>query len=102
MCCTKVLKMYFDNFLFSVSVISINGVEPNYANLNSPNSYKLFKYNSPLLLKYDNGKLPEFQIAYETWGQLNQTKSNAILLFSGLSANSHAKSHQVSQIYRLN
>jgi len=36
--------------------------------------------------------LPEFDIAYETWGTLNADKSNAILLHTGLSASSHAKS----------
>lgn len=38
------------------------------------------------------GVLPEFDIAYETWGQLNEDKSNAILLHTGLSASSHARS----------
>jgi homoserine acetyltransferase len=33
--------------------------------------------------------------AYETWGNLNKNKDNAILLFTGLSANSHAKSSKV-------
>ena len=39
------------------------------------------------------GVLPEVYIAYETWGTLNAEKSNAILLHTGLSASSHAKSH---------
>jgi len=39
------------------------------------------------------GVLPEVYIAYETWGTLNADKSNAILLHTGLSASSHAKSH---------
>ncbi len=38
--------------------------------------------------------LPEIKIAYETWGHLNSDKSNAILLHTGLSASSHAKSHE--------
>lgn len=42
------------------------------------------------------GVLPEINIAYETWGNLNDSKSNAILLFTGLSANSHAKSTQAN------
>lgn len=40
----------------------------------------------------DSGCLPEFQLAYETWGTLNEARDNAILIFTGLSANSHAKS----------
>ncbi|MET0291909.1 MAG: homoserine O-acetyltransferase [Steroidobacteraceae bacterium] len=38
------------------------------------------------------GELPSGVIAYESWGQLNADKSNAILLFTGLSPNSHAAS----------
>ena len=38
------------------------------------------------------GILPEVYIAYETWGTLNADRSNAILLHTGLSASSHAKS----------
>src|SRR5271156_1781265 len=38
------------------------------------------------------GHLPEVYIAYETWGTLNSTRSNAILLHTGLSASSHAHS----------
>ncbi|EJT71101.1 hypothetical protein GGTG_12122 [Gaeumannomyces tritici R3-111a-1] len=45
----------------------------------------------PLLLDW-GGILPEFHVAYETWGALNADRSNAILLHTGLSASSHAKS----------
>lgn len=31
-------------------------------------------------------------LAYETWGELNEAKSNAILIFSGLSPSAHASS----------
>jgi hypothetical protein len=41
------------------------------------------------------GILPEITLAYETYGELNADKSNAILLHTGLSASSHAKSHKV-------
>lgn len=44
------------------------------------------------------GILPECEIAYETWGELNEQKSNAILLFTGLSASAHAKSHNRSDV----
>lgn len=39
------------------------------------------------------GVLPELDIAYETWGELNEKKDNAILIQTGLSGSSHAKSH---------
>ena len=40
--------------------------------------------------------LPEFNVAYETWGKLNAGKSNAILLHTGLSASSHAHSTEAN------
>ncbi len=33
--------------------------------------------------------MPEFQLAYETYGQLNKSKSNSILIFHALSGSSH-------------
>jgi homoserine O-acetyltransferase len=41
---------------------------------------------------YRGGKLQDPSIAYETWGSLNQDKSNAILIFTGLSPSAHAAS----------
>ena len=38
------------------------------------------------------GVLPGAHIAYETWGQLNEARDNAILLFTGLSPSAHAAS----------
>jgi homoserine O-acetyltransferase len=38
------------------------------------------------------GVVPGAQIAYESWGQLNADRSNAILLFTGLSPSAHAAS----------
>ncbi|CAM2068788.1 homoserine O-acetyltransferase [Sulfidibacter corallicola] len=59
--------------------------------------YNLFEWNRPLELQL-GGSLPRFQIAYETWGSLNEDKSNAIILFTGLSASSHAKSHSRTDV----
>ena len=53
---------------------------------------QIFKAEDPLCLTL-GGRLAEFQVAYETWGQLNETRDNAVLLFTGLSASAHAKSH---------
>lgn len=66
---------------------SLSGPEPSYTAGVTENFYS----NKPLLLDW-GGVLPEFNIAYETWGQLNNHKSNAILLHTGLSASSHAHS----------
>jgi homoserine O-acetyltransferase len=38
------------------------------------------------------GVLHEARIAYETWGTLNEARSNALLLFTGLSPSAHAAS----------
>eukprot|EP00920_Eleutheroschizon_duboscqi_P036300 GHVT01087663.1.p1 GENE.GHVT01087663.1~~GHVT01087663.1.p1 ORF type:complete len:354 (+),score=14.72 GHVT01087663.1:1744-2805(+) len=67
-----------------------SGPEPCYTvNLDG---CSLFRSTEPFTLSF-GGVLPEVQIAYETCGQLNKDKTNAILLCTGLSASSHAKSH---------
>ena len=38
------------------------------------------------------GALRDARAAYETWGELNDTRSNALLLFTGLSPSAHAAS----------
>ena len=38
------------------------------------------------------GYLESPTVAYETWGELNEPKDNAILIFSGLSPSAHAAS----------
>ncbi|KAM0544929.1 hypothetical protein ACHAO7_008588 [Fusarium culmorum] len=54
-----------------------------------------YHHKEPFLLDW-GGILPEFNIAYETWGELNADKSNAILLHTGLSASSHAHSTETN------
>lgn len=80
------------------------GPEPAYAKVVS--GYETYRHRAePLRLDY-GGTLPSFDIAYgslrtvdrtdraETWGKLNADRSNAILLHTGLSASSHARSHE--------
>ena len=38
------------------------------------------------------GRLDELDMAYETWGKINADKSNVIVIFTGLSADSHVTS----------
>jgi len=38
------------------------------------------------------GELHEGRVAYETWGELNAARDNAVLLFTGLSPSAHAAS----------
>ncbi|KAI9592351.1 Alpha/Beta hydrolase protein [Syncephalis fuscata] len=68
-----------------------NGPEPAYDRVVT--GYELFNYNGNPFLMDHGGQLTSFQLAYETWGKLAADKSNAILLHTGLSASSHARSH---------
>lgn len=54
-----------------------------------------FHSGIPLLLDW-SGVLPEFDVAYETWGSQNEDRSNVILLHTGLSASSHAHSTDIN------
>ncbi|KAJ5534253.1 hypothetical protein N7527_000507 [Penicillium freii] len=64
-----------------------SGPEPSY----TTGRHESYHCEQPLLLDW-GGVLTEFDVAYESWGQLNGDKSNAILLHTGLSASSHAHS----------
>ncbi|KAJ1514824.1 hypothetical protein HMI54_013416, partial [Coelomomyces lativittatus] len=74
------------------SLSSSSGPEPHYSAWQYAKGYQLYQHRNTIYLDY-GGSLPGFQLAYETWGNLNEDKSNAILLHTGLSASSHAKSH---------
>ena len=65
------------------------GPEPAYANIVT--GYSLYRHSAPFKLDY-GGHLPEFALAYESWGEMNADKSNVVLIHTGLSASSHAKS----------
>ncbi|GAB4177645.1 MAG: homoserine O-acetyltransferase [Wenzhouxiangellaceae bacterium] len=41
---------------------------------------------------YLGGALPRIRLAWESWGELNANKSNAVLVFTGLSPGAHAAS----------
>lgn len=76
---TEALKSSYDS-----------GPEPAYSNVST--GYSLYQSFEPLYLDY-GGVLPEFHLAFETWGKLNADRTNAILIHTGLSASSHAHSH---------
>lgn len=44
------------------------------------------------IFRMQHGSLKDPVVAYETWGELNFQKDNAILLFTGLSPSAHAAS----------
>ncbi|MCJ1458863.1 hypothetical protein MMC28_009237 [Mycoblastus sanguinarius] len=68
-----------------------SGPEPSY----TTGRHRNWLSHEPLLLDW-GGVLPQFNVAYETWGRLNKDKSNAILLCTGLSASSHAHSTEAN------
>ncbi|KAK8252995.1 homoserine O-acetyltransferase [Phyllosticta capitalensis] len=70
---------------------SLQGPEPTYTS----GHHETFVCKDPILLDW-GGILSEFNVAYETWGNLNADKSNAILLHTGLSASSHAHSTEAN------
>ncbi|GAB4249507.1 MAG: homoserine O-acetyltransferase [Candidatus Methylacidiphilales bacterium] len=53
---------------------------------------RFFRYEDPRRpLKLRVGeRLPEFTLAYETYGRLNQAKSNAVLVFHAMTGSQHA------------
>ncbi|ORY67257.1 homoserine O-acetyltransferase [Pseudomassariella vexata] len=67
----------------------LTGPEPAY----TTGATEVFRCKDPLLLDW-GGVLPEFDVAYETWGKMNADKTNVILLHTGLSASSHAHSSE--------
>lgn len=87
-----VCKFYLDIFVF-LHYSKNTGPEPQYDKIMS--GYKTFTTDQPFQLKYNKAILPELTVAYETWGELNADKSNAVIIHAGLSASSHAKSHEV-------
>ena len=69
----------------------MSGPEPSY----TAGATLRYHCKEPLRLDW-GGVLPEFDIAYETWGTLNADRSNVILLHTGLSASSHAHSTKLN------
>ena len=69
--------------LKSTTQRAMEGPEPNYAKVVS--GYDTFTYTKPFKFQHGGQLLHGYQIAYETWGQLNADRTNAILLHTGLS-----------------
>ena len=84
------------NFILFFSCSSCSGPEPDYDKITS--GFQTFVSSTPFKFRYNDGVLPELEVAYETWGELNEDRSNAVMIHAGLSASSHAKSHIVSFI----
>ncbi|KAJ2056037.1 homoserine O-acetyltransferase [Coemansia sp. S146] len=71
----------------------LSGPEPTYDKIVT--GYQT--YTHPSFTCDHGGQLTKMRIAYETWGQLNAQKSNAILIHTGLSGSSHARSHELNK-----
>lgn len=52
---------------------------------------QIFRYPGSFEMRL-GGSLPEPEIAYETWGRLNERRDNAVLIFTGMSPSAHASS----------
>lgn len=65
------------------------GPEPSYSKVLT--GFEVYKSGKPIFFDC-GGFLPEYEIAYEHWGTLNEAKDNLVLIHTGLSASSHAKS----------
>lgn len=68
-----------------------SGPEPSYTS----GATSIYHSEEPILLDW-GGSLREYDIAYESWGEINADKSNVILLHTGLSASSHAHSTEAN------
>lgn len=65
------------------------GPEPSYSKVLT--GFEVYHSLKPIFFDH-GGFLPEYDIAYESWGTLNDAKDNMVLIHTGLSASSHAKS----------
>ena len=66
------------------------GPEPVYDRVVS--GYETFHSAQPFVCEW-GGVLPEINLAYESWGERSTSGDNCILIHTGLSASSHARSH---------
>lgn len=55
----------------------------------APRGSRFLRLEHPFEL-YRGGRLSGVEIAYESWGELNAARDNAVLLFTGLSPSAHA------------
>jgi homoserine O-acetyltransferase len=65
------------------------GPEPQYEKVVS--GYETFHSSRPFECEW-GGVLPELNVAWESWGKLAPDRDNVVLLHTGLSASSHARS----------
>ena len=69
------------------------GPEPQYEKVVS--GYETFHSDRAFECEW-GGVLPQIDLAWESWGELSPNRDNAILLHTGLSASSHARSQSLN------
>ncbi|KAJ3207667.1 hypothetical protein HDU67_007336 [Dinochytrium kinnereticum] len=77
--------------LSSTVTPNTDGPEPAYGKIVS--GFKSYRSDRPFRFVH-GGVVGGFTLAYETWGTVNEKKDNVILLCTGLSGSSHARSHE--------
>lgn len=82
--------MYNVGALDRIPVGAASGPEPTYDKVVS--GYETFTSLAPFACEC-GGVLPRIELAHETWGRLSPARDNVVLLHTGLSASSHARSH---------
>lgn len=70
---------------------TLDEAEPSYDRAEKQAEEIIVHFDEPFKCQYGQ-VLPEFSVAYEAWGNLNNKKDNAILVQHGLSASPHARS----------
>jgi len=58
---------------------------------------KKAKFSEPLVLR-SGARLPEFELVYETYGELNAERSNAVLVCHALNASHHVAGHYANDL----
>ena len=89
--------MRFREILENKQSTNLDEPEPPYERISYRES-KFYSHYEPFECLY-GGVLGKLEIAYESWGALNSRRDNGILIFTGLSGSSHAKSHQVTDVW---
>lgn len=69
---------------------------PGLAEVSLSPATKLLRLPDPFPF-WRGGNLRDGRVAYETWGELNEARDNAVLLFTGLSPSAHAASSPADQ-----
>ena len=80
-------------FIFDYLNKTPYNVRPNHLSLVPQSVATLFCDSSQPFSLRCGDSLPSLRIAYETWGELNENKTNAILLYHALSGSHHAAGH---------